>query len=150
MTKCPHCHGTGQEFAQRPAPVPTRRGPPRRMIPFGNETAAALRANTLKVDPWLFVTPCPMTRKDVWTLARESVAARGPGTAMVLPDDERIDDYRLPALPTFPLHDIALTVFAYGWARDECERLGRSLIDNGLDAVQVLGGVGGPLELRAR
>lgn len=148
MTRCPHCHGTGQEFDGRAKPAPARRGPQRRMIPFGNEADAALRAHTLKVAPYLFVAPCPNTRKDPWTLAREHIAMHGPGSALVLPDGESIDDYRFPALPLFPPSDIAVATFAYGWSRDDCERLGHALIANGLDSVQVLGGDGCPMEFR--
>lgn len=150
MTRCPHCHGTGQEFDPRGVPAPTRRGPPRRMIPFGNETAAALRAHALRFEPYLFAGTCPNTRKDAWTLAREHIAQNGPGSALVLPEGENIEDYRLPALPLCPVSGVALAVFAYGCSRNDSERLSRVLIDSGMDAVHVLGCEGAPLELRVQ
>lgn len=143
---CPHCNGTGLLFRPQ-AQVATA---PRRMIPFGNETKDALSSRALEHPPWLFVADHRANEwrppLDRWSLARKHIAHCGRGSAMVLPEGESIDDYRLPSLPLLcGLGWFALVVWAFDWPDAEVNELGRTLISRGLDAVQILGGQAGPV-----
>lgn len=147
MTRCSHCHGTGRAHQRNPEPYPVPHIP-RRMIPHGLGVDAALHAGTLTCAPYLFSGICPTTGKDAWALATEHMRKHGEGTAMVLPEGVNASEFRFPALPVFAL-GVSLVVFAYGMPLEQQRTLGDALIAAGLDVVDVLGGVGGPLTFKA-
>lgn len=149
MTRCPHCHGRGQLAAPNQRIDTTARAPSKRMIPHGLAAEAALRAGTLTLAPYLFCGTCPRTGKDRWSLATETLRMRGTGSALVLPENEKVEDFRFPALAPDDVSGVCLVVFAYGSSDDQQHAIGHALIAAGLDVVDVLGGSLGPLQFKA-
>ncbi|MBN8923357.1 MAG: hypothetical protein J0I96_09730 [Rhodanobacter sp.] len=149
MSRCTHCHGTGQAFQRSPVPYPAARThDPRRMIPHGNEVMGVLRAGTLQHEVHLYCGTCPRTKKDRWALAAERIAKCGAGTAMVLPEGGDASNFRFPPVDVGPLR-VSLATFAYGLDQEQQHALGHALIAAGLKSVAVLGGPGGPLRFEA-
>lgn len=147
MTRCSHCHGTGHAYQRNPEPCLTTRTP-RRMIPHGLGAEAALRTGSLTFAPYLFCGTCPRTGKDSWALASEHVRKRGEGAALVLPEGADPTEFRFPALPVFA-SGVSLVVFAFGMPLEQQRALGNTLIADGLDVVDVVGGIDGPLTFKA-
>lgn len=150
--QCRYCSGTGMLPVEQPKLERAFRGPPRRMIPFGNDVAITLNEGRMSGPPLLLVSdetlPSGITISR-WDSAKKALADGFP--CMVLPTGESVDSFAWPKQPAdwSQYWEHSIRVWAFTLSVDECKPIGEALVCAGFDSVSILCNSFHPLNFRA-